>query len=81
VQTSGGINFAPGESEATVFDLPTGGFANPLNGGTFSLSLANSGRDLFLVYTPVPEPDKLSFIGLAACTYIYGRRFKRCWRA
>ena len=79
VQTSGGISFAPGEDESTVFDLLTGGFANALNGGTFSLSLGNGGQDLFLVYTPVPEPDVLSLIGLAACAYVYGRRFKRHW--
>jgi len=79
VQASGGITFMPGEDETTVFNLVTGGFANELDGGIFSLSLGNGGQDLYLVYTPVPEPDKLSLMGLAVCTYIYGRRFKRNW--
>jgi len=79
VQTSGGITFRPGENETTVFDLMTVGFANQLNGGTFSFSLGNGGQDLYLVYTPIPEPDIVSLIGLAACAYIYVRRFKRNW--
>ncbi|HEX5220642.1 MAG TPA: autotransporter-associated beta strand repeat-containing protein [Verrucomicrobiae bacterium] len=79
VQTSGGIIFQPGENETTVFDLMTGGFANALEGGTFSFSIGNGGQDLYLVYTAVPEPDVISLIGLAACAYIYGRRFKRNW--
>lgn len=82
VQTSGGITFAPGEDAATVFELMTGKFANPLNGGRFDLATANGGRDLNLTYTPailVPEPHTLAFIMLAACGYIYGRRFKRHW--
>jgi autotransporter-associated beta strand protein len=83
-QTSGGITFAPGEDVTTVFALMTGGFANPFNGGTFDLATSNGGLDLDLSFTPalaVPEPDKLSFAALAACGYIYGRRFKRHWRS
>jgi autotransporter-associated beta strand protein len=83
-QTTGGINFPAGENATTVFELMTGGFANPLNGGRFDLATSNGGRDLNLAYTPaiaVPEPHMLAFITLATCAYIYGRRFKRHWRS
>lgn len=81
-QTSGGILVANGEDVATVFELMTGGFANPFN-GQFDLSAANGGLELNLSYTPmvVPEPDRLSMMGLGVCAYIYGRRFKRNWRS
>ncbi|MFO1515204.1 MAG: autotransporter-associated beta strand repeat-containing protein [Verrucomicrobiota bacterium] len=82
VQTSGGITFAPGEDADSAFNLMVGQFANPIDGGVFDLTTANGGRDLNLTYTPVmlvPEPHAFAFITLAACGYIYGRRFKRHW--
>jgi autotransporter-associated beta strand protein len=83
-QTSGGISFVPGEDWTQVFEVMASRFANPLNGGGFDLAVSNGGRDLDLVYTPaivVPEPDKLAFAAVAVCVYVYGRRFKRHWRA
>jgi len=61
-RTSSGVSFGAGESEATVFQLLLGGFANTLDGGTFSIVLGNAGKDLDLAFTPaaVPEPSPLS---------------------
>ncbi len=39
--------------------LNVGGFQNSLAGGTFELSASNSGSDLILKFTPVPEPSSL----------------------
>lgn len=79
VQTTGGIFFAPGESELTVFDLLTGNFTNPLNGGTFGVARSTDGRQLNVSYTPIPEPGKASLLGLGLCGLVYFRRFKRNW--
>jgi len=76
VQTTGGIAFAPGQSELTVFELMTGGFVNPLSGGIFSVGTANSGRDLNLIYT-VPEPQGWMFLVIGICGYLYGRKWSR----
>ncbi len=76
VQTSGGITFVPGQSELTVFQLMTGGFANPLSGGSFRVGTANNGRDLTLIYT-VPEPEKWMFLVMGVCGYLYGRKWSR----
>ena len=78
-QTTGGIFFAPGESELTVFDLLTGNFINPLNGGTFGVSLSPDGRQLNVSYTPIPEPSALGLLGLGLFGLIYIRRFKQNW--
>jgi hypothetical protein len=63
----------------TVANNGTGGFANGLNGGSFSL--AQSGNDLYLVFTaaggpgpsPVPEPGTWA----AATLLIGGTAFMR----
>lgn len=85
LRTGSGITFAPGETELTVFQLMTSGFSNPLNGGTFALALANGGRDLNVSFTPgpttVPEPSRMAFVTLAACCFIYGRRWSQGLRA
>jgi autotransporter-associated beta strand protein len=79
VQTTGGIFFQPGESELTVFDLLTGNYSNPVTGGTFGVGLSANGKNLNVSFTPVPEPNKLAFLGLSLCGMIYGRRLKRNW--
>jgi len=76
VQTTGGISFAPGESVLTVFELMTGGFANPLSGSSLSVGTANTGKDLTLIYT-VPEPDRWMFLVMGICGYLYGRKRSR----
>ena len=79
---SGGISFAPGESELTVLDLLVGNFINPQTGGRFGIFVSTDGRNLNLTYTPfvpVPEPSGYSIAALTACGLIYGRRFKRNW--
>jgi len=81
VQTTGGISFAPGESELTVFDLLTGNFANPQSGGKFGMSLSGDGKQLNLSYTPIPEPDKVGLLGIGLCGLVYLRRFKQNWVA
>ena len=75
-QTTGGVVFAPGQSELTVFQLMTGGFGNPLSGGSFSMGTANGGKNLTLVYT-VPEPEKWMFLVMGICGYLYGRKWSR----
>jgi autotransporter-associated beta strand protein len=75
-QTTGGIAFAPGQSELTVFELMTGGFVNPLSGGSFSVGTGNGGKDLTLIYT-VPEPQSWMFLVMGICGYLYGRKWAR----
>jgi autotransporter-associated beta strand protein len=79
-KTSGGIVFAPGESELTVFELMLGGFGNPFSGGRFGLARANGGKDITVTYTapmPIPEPEKWVFLVAGVCGYIYGRKSSR----
>jgi hypothetical protein len=73
VQTTGGISFAPGESALTVFELMTGGFANPLSGSSFSVGTADNSKDLTLIYT-VPEPGRWMFLVMGICGYLCGRK-------
>lgn len=68
VAASGGITGFDPEK----FLLNTGGFANALNNGSFSLS--QSGNDLDLTFVPVPEPGAF---GLAAALGLAGFT---CWR-
>ena len=46
---------------ANQFNLVTTGFANSTAGGTFSFT--ESGNDLFLNFTPVPEPSTWALMG------------------
>lgn len=78
-QTTGGIIFAPDESELTVFDLLTGNFINPQGGGRFGVSLSTDGKKLNVTYTPIPEPGKAGLLGIGLCGLVYARRFKRNW--
>lgn len=79
VQTTGGISFAAGESALTVFDLLTGNFINPQSGGKFGIGLSADGKQLNLSYTPIPEPDKLSLLGIGLFGLVYIRRFRQNW--
>lgn len=76
VQTTGGINFAPGESALTVFDLLTGNFANPTGGGKFGIDLSADGKQLNVIYT-IPEPDKATLLGLGLLGLLYVRRLRQ----
>ena len=58
--------FLPG---GTQFNILTAGFMNPTNGGTFSIS--ETGMDqLFLNFTPVPEPQTWALLGLGVLTVV-----------
>ena len=59
LSTRDGINLGAGQTVTTAFALSTANFSNFLNGGSFSLALANNNRDLMLSFTPnpIPEPD------------------------
>ncbi len=72
---TGGINLPAGQTEDTVFGFMIDGFTNPLNGGKFSLDIANAGRDLQLIYTPVPEPSAANVLvmGLGILVLVQAR--------
>jgi hypothetical protein len=60
----------------TDFTIDTSSFSNPTNAGfSFSLFTQNSGNDLFVQYSPVPEPAHVLVVGLAALTL--GRAARR----
>jgi hypothetical protein len=80
---AGGISGFTGSSQ---FDINigafngTGGFANALNGGSFSIAQSLDGKDLNLVFTaaggaPIPEPGTWA----AAALLVGGAAFMR-WR-
>jgi autotransporter-associated beta strand protein len=48
-------------SVSSQFNLVTSGFLNPTSGGTFSVT--ESGDNLFLNFTPVPEPSTWCLMG------------------
>jgi len=75
-RTVSGVTFGAGENETTVFQLLLGGFANSLNGGTFSIATGNSGKDLNLVFSPaaVPEPAAFTILALGLGVVIRRRR-------
>ena len=52
----------------------TGGFANDLNGGTFSVILGDNNTDLMLRFNAIPETS-VSLLGvLGALTFLRRRR-------
>jgi len=68
VQADTGIlNFFP-----NAFAIDSSSFLNSLNGGSFSI--AQSGNDLLLDFTPVPEPSLIIFVPGAALLLLNRRR-------
>jgi autotransporter-associated beta strand protein len=51
------------------FNILSGGFLNATNGGTFSIS-ENAMNQLFLNFTPVPEPSTWALLGLGVLTVV-----------
>lgn len=74
------VNVISGFS-AGQFDINTTGFSNPTGGGFFSIS--ETGNNLFLNFTPVPEPSTWALIGLGVLTVVPFaiRRRRRALRA
>ncbi len=67
---------------ASDFNINTSGFTNATNGGFFSIS--NAGDNLFLNFTPVPEPTTWAMLGLgiaAVAPFAISRRRRRRMRA
>jgi len=58
--------FLPG---GTQFNILTAGFMNPTNGGTFSISEVGMDQ-LFLNFTPVPEPQTWALLGLGVLAVV-----------
>jgi len=77
VSTSGGISGFD-ESKFTInvgAANGTSGFSNDLSGGSFSVSLV--GNDLFLNFTPIPEPSAWMLFGLGLATLFFRNRHRR----
>jgi autotransporter-associated beta strand protein len=67
--TSGISGFDP-----NAFTVDLAGFVNPLAG---SFNAVNIGNDLFLNYTPVPEPALCSLVGLSLLLFTLLKRKRR----
>jgi len=64
----------------TRFTVNSGGFANSLAGGSFSVSDSGTdGTGLYLTFTPVPEPSTLALLAIGAG--LAGWRIRRRKRA
>lgn len=61
LETTGSIS---GLGDLAAISLDWSNFVNNLNGGTFSLSLGGEDTQLYLNFTPVPEPSTYALFGL-----------------
>jgi len=77
VSTTGGVSgFNPSLFTINVDPFNgTGGFSNDLGGGTFSVNLI--GNNLFLEFTPIPEPSAWMLLGAGLCVVTLLRRRKQ----
>lgn len=60
---------------AGVFGAPSNAFTRTLQAGAFWVS--NSGNDLYLNYSAIPEPGSLTLVALAGIGYAGYRRYRR----
>ena len=51
-----------------------GGFSNPLAGGTFTVGLDGTGKELLLNYNPAPEPSTWALLASSLAVLIFLRR-------
>lgn len=81
LETTGGIFFSGGGDAGSVFNVVTGNFNNPHDGGEFAVQLSDDGRQLHLTYTyiAVPEPSKIALLGLGLFGFVYLKRVQRNW--
>ena len=60
------------------FTVDTSAFQNSLNGGSFSLGVGGgSGNELFLNFTPVPEPSEYLLMAAGLGIILLARRWRR----
>jgi|GEM_PF-1172767 len=69
--------FLPGGAQ---FNILTAGFMNPTNAGTFSIS-ENGMNQLFLNFTPVPEPSTWALLGSGVISLFFFALYRRRRRA
>jgi hypothetical protein len=59
---------------SNLFTINATGFTNDINGGTFSVALADSNTDLILRFTAIPEPSTALLGGLGVLGLLRRRR-------
>lgn len=69
-----------GSFDASLFNVNvaafngTAGFTNSLAGGSFGVALGDSNTDVFLRFTPIPEPRAALLGALGALAFLRRRR-------